>query len=255
MIEMTINYAEYNINISEENKIIIENSTLLKNICMILKKFFRNEMFPSNSIFSCLNEIIFDQEEKFDNPLNLIYLNITNFNFFNLSLTNLSETLYYSFFLFKSNNFLVQLDLIILIHNFYCEYFENFLQNLHENKPIYILLKNLEFRKLEEERFDKSMLKRKILLKFQSSLLFTNFQNFDKKEEISLNKCSICDFFLNEKFLIEKHKEKYLFYKKFKKSKFFDIDCFKNELSLNNNYSIEQFSLFEKYLNIILMKI
>lgn len=231
LIHVIQNYEQYDIVIPKEFLPFIEKSNNLKILCELIEKYFAKEPYADEKKFKSLNEVILNQNENYNK---LIYRKLTEYDYFNLTLNHLVETLT-NYFDYKMIIYEVSLEFLFILHNLYCKSIktiphETFLLRKKEEDPIYIIFKYLDLEEIPINDYNSDTLRMNINLRIDPKFLLYSqvSDNSKSNEKFQFYRCLNCNILLPKNLLCQEHSDRIMKLEKFG----WHCDC--EETQMNN---------------------
>jgi len=202
LIYVIQNYEQFDITIPKDLQAFVEKSNNLKILSELIEKYFAREVYADEKKFKVLNELIVHQNE---NNNKFIFRSLTEFDYFNLTLNHLVETLT-SDFDYKIVTYEVSLEFLFILHNLYCKSIktlalETFLLREKQEDPIWIIFNYLNFEEIPINDYNSDTLRMNINLKTDPKQLL----NCQMDEKFQFYRCLACDILLPRNLLDKTH--------------------------------------------------
>ena len=208
LIHIIQNYEQYDVIIPKDFLPFVEKSNNLKILSELIEKFFAKEVYADEKKFKALNEFILGQNEGNNKQ---IYKKLTEYDYFNLTLNHLVETLTNDFD-YRMIIYEVSLEFLFILHNLYCKSIktldlDTFLLREKDEDPLYIIFKYLNFEEIPINDYNSDTLRMNINLRTDPKLLMYSQINsvLQKNEKFQFYRCLNCNILLPKNLLAKKH--------------------------------------------------
>lgn len=202
LIHVIQNYEQFDIQIPKDCHAFVEKSNNLKILSELIEKYFAKEIYADDRKFHVLNELILKQTDA-DNKL--IFRTLTEYDYFNLTLNHLVETLT-AYFDYRTVMYEVSLEFLFILHNLYCKSIktlplETFLLREKTEDPIWIIFNYLNLEEIPINDYNSDTLRMNINLQTDPKLLLLS----QVDENFQFYRCLNCDILLPRNLLNKTH--------------------------------------------------